>query len=63
MKIFANFEIFDPMEILRPNFLQLIRVARSIWSQKPLKVLKKTYFWRRYGCFSKAYQNQGLAQV
>jgi hypothetical protein len=29
---FANFSTFDPMEISRSNFLQLIHVARSIWS-------------------------------
>ena len=32
LKIFANISIFDPMKILISNFLQLIRVARSIWS-------------------------------
>ncbi len=60
---FANFSTFDPMEISRSNFLQLIHVARSIWSQKPLKVLKKTDLWGRYRQFSKAWSNHGLAKL
>ena len=44
LKNFANISIFDPMKILRSNFLQLIRVARFNLELETVESIKKDPF-------------------